>query len=551
MGLQQYVRRSSGACSFVKRQGRWRFCSHRLLVINHSHMKDHQSMYHQVRDEPIVTFGYSSGFEERYDLGDLVGSGTFGRVYTATEISSGQRFAVKRMPKRFGPDGTMDKYYVRRIRNEVDIGNHLGRSLNIAYVYETYEDDAKVDIVMELCTGGTLWDAIICPNDENEYTQDDMCRLVRDILRVVALCHSQGVMIRDVKPDNFLFATSDHSHAPLKAIDFGVSVFCEPGERVDMRAGTPMYVAPEVLKCDYGLEADVWSAGVVAYLILTGKLPFSGDEGDEVAEDFMKGSACANKDIFRAILYSDLDFSDETWKGLPSGAKDLISKMLQRNPADRPTAASCLQHEWMFTLGQTDKEKNTVVQRLQRFGTYGLLKQTALRKMAHVATHSNLSDALQQGVDSLGIVKLSDGRITKGDLRSILEGGNFDLSSQEADQLLLQMTFDEDDAVDPADWIAAMTEWKAVRDTSEWDYLLNEVFDAADIDNDDALGAEDVERLLCGDEGCDVSDMVDAAIREADSDGDGALSFGEFKSLLSNHESDLEFFDDRSTTIDE
>jgi len=513
--------------------------------------KDHQAMYHQTHDEPTSWFGYQSGFGDRYVLGDILGSGTFGKVYKGIEIVSGKEYAVKRMQKRFGVGGTLDRYYVRRIRNEVDIGNHLGRSLNIAYVYEVYEDDTQVDIVMEMCTGGTLWDAIV---RGERYTGEDLCRIVRDVLRVTALCHSQGVLIRDIKPDNFLFANPDHESAPLKAIDFGVSVFCEAGERVDMRAGTPMYISPEVLKCDYGHESDVWSAGLVAYMVLTGKLPWTGEEGDEIARDFMNGVACANKDIFRAILYSDLDFSDETWEGVPAAAKDLVQRMLDRDRTRRPTAAECLQHEWMFSIGAPEQEgventlKNTVVQRLQRFGTYGLLKQQALRKMAHVAAHLNgVSGALTEGMVSLGIETLPDGRITESDLRNVLVGGNFDLSPDEADQLMAQITFDKDQAIDPDDWCAAMTEWKAVRDTAEWDNMLAEVFEAADVDDDDALGADDVERLLCGEEGCDVSDMVDAAIREADSDGDGALSFGDFRSFLASHESDLQFFDDRKS----
>jgi len=458
------------------------------------------------------------------------------------------------MAKRFGAGGTLDRYYVRRIRNEVDIGNHLGRSLNIAYVYEVYEDSKQVDIVMEMCTGGTLWDAIASMGSEC-YTHEDLRRIVRDILRVVALCHSQGVLIRDIKPDNFLFATSDHRHAPLKAIDFGVSVFCEPGERVDMKAGTPMYISPEVLRCDYGHEADVWSAGIVAYMVLTGKLPWTGDEGEELAADFINGVACANKDIFRAILYSDLDFSDETWSDVPLEAKDLVQKMLDRDRAKRPTAAECLQHEWMRSMGGPEKYdsssevqsmETTVVQRLQRFGTYGLLKQAALRKMAHVAAHLNgVAGALAQSIASLGITTLPDGRITRSHLRDILVGGNFSLSQEEADQLMLQVAFDDDDAIDPEDWCAVMTEWKAVRDTGEWEHMLAEVFDAADVDRDDALGAQDIERLLCGEDGCDVSDIVNAAMREADSDGDGAVSFGDFRSFLTSHESNLDFFDDR------
>lgn len=476
------------------------------------------------------------------------------QVYKAKEIETGHVYAVKRMPKRFGVGGTLDKYYVRRVRNEVDIGSHLGRSLNIAYMYEAFEDDSQVDIVMEFCSGGTLWDAILA--EQQDYTEADARRLVRDILRVVAQCHSQGVLIRDIKPENFLFSTKDHKTAPLKAIDFGVSVFCEPDQSVDVRAGTPMYVAPEVLRCNYSLEADIWSAGLIAYQLLIGKLPFSGEEGSEIAEEYMKGSNCANKDIFRAILYAELDFSEERWSNVSAVAKDLVQSMLEREPEKRPTAASALQHEWIRQTGECKEENpillDTVVQRLQRYGTYGRLKQAALRKMAHVATQeSGLSDALAKGMKDLGIQELSDGRITDQALRKVLQGGKFNLSPEETEQLLSQISFDEDNAVSAAEWVAAMTEWKTVRDSAEWDNLVTEVFEAADIDHDDALGIQDLEALLCGDEGCDVEGEVDSALREADQNGDGSVSLTEFKTFLTSHESELDYFDSRMSSTDE
>lgn len=156
----------------------------------------HQELYHTA-DTPITRFGYANDFEKLYELGERIGGGSFGSVYIAVEHATGQRFAVKRMTKRFGGDGFLDKYYVRRVRNEVDIGNHLGPSLNVAYLYGAFENETSVDLVMELCTGGELWDKIKARGIH--YSERDAARLIRELLRTVAQCHSAGVLMRDIK----------------------------------------------------------------------------------------------------------------------------------------------------------------------------------------------------------------------------------------------------------------------------------------------------------------------------------------------------------------
>jgi serine/threonine protein kinase len=121
-------------------------------------------------------------------------------VFRATDAATGEPRAVKRMAKRLAPDGSMERYYVRRVRNEVDICGHLGRSLNVAYFYGAYEAAGHVDLVLELCTGGELWDRIKARG--GQYNERDAARLVREMVRTVAQCHAQGVMVRDVKPEN-------------------------------------------------------------------------------------------------------------------------------------------------------------------------------------------------------------------------------------------------------------------------------------------------------------------------------------------------------------
>lgn len=300
-------------------------------------------MYHTA-DDPIGSFGFASNFDEEYTLGRQLGSGTFGTVYEAIHKKTGHKFAVKRTPKRFQTPGVLERYFVRRIRNEVDICNHLGRSLNVAYLYAAYEDEKHIDLVMELCTGGELWDAIRARG--GHYSERDAARLVREVLRTVAQCHAAGVLMRDVKPENFLFASPDPD-APLKAIDFGISVFCEPGQEIDLRAGTPIYIAPDVLKQKYSHPADMWSVGIVAYMLLTGRLPFSGEEGDEVAELYMSKHVFNNKDVFRAVLYADLDFTSSPWDKISTDARELVESLLSREPSARPTAEEALASPWL------------------------------------------------------------------------------------------------------------------------------------------------------------------------------------------------------------
>ena len=543
-------------------------------------------MYHTA-DDPIRTFNFASNFDEEYDLGRQLGAGTFGTVYEAISKSTGETFAVKRMKKRFDtPDGVLERYFVRRIRNEVDICNHLGRSLNVAYMYAAYEDDKHIDLVMEHCTGGELWDAIRARG--GAYNELDAARLVREVLRTVAQCHAAGVLMRDVKPENFLFASTEPG-APLKAIDFGISVFCEAGQEVDLRAGTPIYIAPDVLRCKYSHPADLWSVGVVAYMLLTGRLPFSGEEGSEVSELYMAKHTFHNKEVFRAVLYSDLDFTSPPWDVISPEAKDLVSSLLQRAPEARPTAEAALAHPWLCSSSSSLSSSSpsnseetggavplgdTIVQRLQRYGTYGRLKQAALRKVAHAVLASpsfSSDDSTTEASSSLpktlleafqALDRNGTGRIPLSHLRAELRSGRFNLSDAEADQLLLQVEDETssgssssssdsdggrggDPGVDWEAWVAAMTEWEALRASTDWDALVAAAFKTMDLDADAALGADDLEMLLCGEEGCVDPDMVEAALREADVDHDGTVSLKELQNLLGSHDIGLEYFDPR------
>ncbi|KAL6976648.1 Calcium-dependent protein kinase 32 [Sarracenia purpurea var. burkii] len=133
-------------------------------------------------------------------------------------------------------------------------------------------------------------------------------------------------MHRDLKPENFLFANKKET-APLKAIDFGLSIFFKPGERFNEIVGSPYYMAPEVLKRNYGVEIDVWSAGVILYILLCGVPPFRAETEQGIAQ---------------AIIRSVIDFKRDPWPIVSENAKDLVKRMLDPDPKSRLTAQEVL-----------------------------------------------------------------------------------------------------------------------------------------------------------------------------------------------------------------
>ncbi|KAK9815418.1 hypothetical protein WJX72_003374 [[Myrmecia] bisecta] len=485
----------------------------------------------------IRSFGFATNLLSKYEVeGEPIGQGSFGAVFICRDQRTQQRYAVKMMRKRRLPSGHLEPAFVRRIQHEVDILAHLSGSLNVAHLHGVYEDGEFVDLVMELCTGGELWEHL---QRQEHYTEKAAARVVREVLRAVAQCHAANVIMRDVTPKNFLFA-SEADDAHLKAIDFGMADYCAPGQFLSAKAGTPFYVAPEVLKQQYSLPADVWSAGVVAYQVLTGHLPFNDEDGAEISQ------MSTNRDVFRAILYSDIDFVGPPWDVISADAREFVQQLLQRNPDDRPTAAEALQHRWLQDDVPPDQLlSSSIVQRLQRFGTYGRLKQVALRNIArNISADSELITGLREVFQTLDTERR--GALPSSSLVQALSGAGFSLSEPEMLQLMAQLTDDADEVgeVRYDDWIAAMVDWHTIQGSQDWAAWIKQAFDAFDGSGSGTINRDDLNAMLCGDV-CEVPDMVEAALREADIDADGGLNLQEFEQLLRSNDAGLELFERR------
>ncbi|XP_041997065.1 calcium-dependent protein kinase 20-like isoform X2 [Salvia splendens] len=241
-----------------------------------------------------------------------------------TDKATGERLACKSISKK----KLRTSVDIDDVRREVEIMRKLPKHPNIVSLKDAYEDDHAVHLVMELCEGGELFDRIV---SRGHYTERAAAAVTRTIVEVIQVCHEHGVMHRDLKPENFLFANMKET-AALKAIDFGLSVFFHPGQRFNEIVGSPYYMAPEVLKRNYGPEVDVWSAGVILYILLCGFPPFWAETEQGVAQ---------------AIIRSNVEFKRDPWPKVFDRAKDLVKKMLNPDPKQRPTAQEVLDHPWL------------------------------------------------------------------------------------------------------------------------------------------------------------------------------------------------------------
>ncbi|URD84932.1 CDPK-related protein [Musa troglodytarum] len=319
------------------------------------------------------SFGFSKGLASKYEIGEEVGRGHFGYTCTAKVKkgeSKGQQVAVKVIPKA----KMTTAIAIEDVRREVKILRALMGHNNLVHFYDAYEDNENVYIIMELCEGGELLDRILSRG--GTYSENDAKAVMLQILNVVAFCHLQGVVHRDLKPENFLFTSKDEN-SQLKAIDFGLSDFVKPDERLNDIVGSAYYVAPEVLHRSYSTEADVWSIGVIAYILLCGSRPFW---------------ARTESGIFRAVLKADPSFTEPPWPSISPEAKDFVKRLLSKDPRRRMTAAQALCHPWIRNYNDIKVPLDILVFRLIK----SYLRSSSLRKAALRALMKNVTDQMKE-----------------------------------------------------------------------------------------------------------------------------------------------------------
>lgn len=440
---------------------------------------------------------------DHYSMGRELGRGQFGVTHLCTNKVTGELLACKSIAKQ----KLTNKDDIEDVRREVQIMHHLTGQPNIVELKGAYEDRHSVHLVMELCAGGELFDRII---SKGKYTEKAAASLFRTVVQVIQTCHSLGVMHRDLKPENFLFLSKDEE-SPLKTTDFGLSVFFKPGETFRDIVGSAYYVAPEVLRRNYGPEADLWSAGVLLYILLSGVPPFWAE---------------SEQDIFKEILEGNVDLASDPWPAISSGAKDLVKKMLKKDVKERLTTQAVLNHPWLRVDGEApDKPLDiAVLSRMKQFRAMNKLKKLALKVIADRLSEEEITGLKEmfKSMDTDG-----SGTLTYEELKTGLAKQGAKLTENEVRQLMEAADVDGNGSIDYTEFITATMHMNKV-DKEEHLFSAFQYFDK---DRSGFITREELKDALTKHNMGDATTIAEI-IAEVDSDQDGRINYDEFVAMM-------------------
>mmetsp|Transcript_88907 Transcript_88907/g.252078 ORF Transcript_88907/g.252078 Transcript_88907/m.252078 type:complete len:414 (+) Transcript_88907:2-1243(+) len=389
---------------------------------------------------------------------------------------------------------------------------------NIIKLYETFEDTRNIYLVMELCSGGELFDRII---ESGHFTEVQAAMLMQQIIQAIHYMHNNAICHRDLKPENFLFTTKDPIEKNvIKIIDFGLSCQFKPNTPLTTKAGTPYYVAPQVLTGKYDEKSDLWSVGVIMYVMLCGYPPFFGETDAEV---------------LAKVRLGNFNFNAADWKNISDDAKNLIRALLKMNPKERFNAGQALNHGWIKNKAPKARQvaiSASHVENLRSFRSQNKLKKIALH---HVA--QNLQDSEIKQLKELfqSLDKDRDGSLTLAELKEGIEESKIPIDgdlSKVMENIKESADADGSGKVDYTEFIAAALDRR--KDLKE--ELVQQIFRNFDKNGDGEITKEELREALANgnEEDLALAQEVEAVIKEVDTDGDGNISYQEFVKMMKN-----------------
>jgi calcium-dependent protein kinase len=442
---------------------------------------------------------------EFYDIEKKkLGEGSYGTVCKAKNKSTHAVRAVKSISKS-------QMKNLDRFKQEIAIMKLMDHP-NIIKLYETFEDHRNIYLVMELCSGGELFDRII---ESGHFTERQAASLMQQIIRAIYYMHENHVCHRDLKPENFLFVTKEAIEKNLlKIIDFGLSCKYEPNQVLTTKAGTPYYVAPQVLAGKYDQLSDLWSCGVIMYVMLCGYPPFFGETDAEVLSKVRLGN---------------FSFNQADWKNISEDAKNLIRMLLKMNPRDRHTAEQALNHEWIKNKAPKAQDvslQDNFVENLRGFRSQNKLKKAALQIIAGQLNDDQIK-ALRETFMSLD--KNGDGLLTAVELKEGLAKAGLKEIPADLEQILKDVDADGSGIIDYTEFLAATLDKRQ--------YIKEDVcwcaFRLFDRNGDGKISQEELNEVFADEDVKGViGDDIKQLMKEVDTSGDGVIDFQEFMEMM-------------------
>jgi calcium-dependent protein kinase len=434
--------------------------------------------------------------EDEYQFIEEIGKGCFSTVYKAQNRINQQLRAIK-----MGPANKQELKH----NMEVEILKRMTHP-NIIEVYEAYQDNKNVYIVSELCSGSELFDVIL---KRKTFDEEDAARVMHQLLSAINYCHTNGVVHRDIRPENIIV----DSKLNLKIVDWTTARFFDKSQLMSVVKGvSSYYLSPEVLSGVYDEKCDIWSIGVILYVLLCGYPPFNGSNMEEIVQKIQMGQFC---------------FPDEDWLAVSDEAKHLVTLMLTYNPNMRPSAESCLSHTW-FEINRKPEDKvllKNAISNMKKFHVERKIQQAALIFMVNHLLTAKDKDGLMEIFLSLD--KNGDGIITKEEL---LQALTITLGEHEAqreiEKTMSNIDIDKNGYIDFNEFILSCIDRKKLINKEK----LESTFNMFDLNNNGYISAEEFSIIL----GSSLQNpqSLMSMLKDVDTNGDTEVSFNEFKLLM-------------------
>ena len=444
---------------------------------------------------------YSELYKD-YKEGIDIGEGGFGKVRTVIHKKSGQLRAMKLIKK--SKEFNLDEIENLMLLNHPNILKLFG------YYYDEHEN---IYIITEYIKGEELFNKI---KQTGRFSEEDSAIIIKSVFQAIAFCHSRGIIHRDLKPENILIPTGKNvDYTLLKIIDFGASVLKKDDGKITFRFGTPYYIAPEVLLESYNEKCDVWSIGVILYLLLVGKAPFDGKDDDIICQK---------------IISEEINYKSSLLKSLSPEAIDFLKKLLEKNPDKRISSSQALNHPWLKKYAPHTKVNKAfckkVYKNLSNFKEESQLSTAVVTFITNYLMNDDELKLLKKLFFELDIKGV--GVITKDDLfKGMEECYDKKITREEVDKIFENIDYDNNGTISFDEFVKAAIDKKKLITEEK----LKAAFALFDRNGDGDIEAKELKEVI-GDENNSEDNVWVQMIEEVDLDGNGVIDFEEFKIMM-------------------
>ena len=459
--------------------------------------------------------------DEVYIKEKTLGSGSFGTVYLVKHKQLHRYFAMKAIKKT-----SKSKVDEEGLMNEINILRKMDHP-NILKITDFYSQKNEYDIITEYCQEGELFNEI---KQYAPFNETITGHYMKQILTAVCYCHGMNIVHRDLKPENILIVKrAKNGCHPIKIIDFGTAKVFSKEKSEHLLIGSAYYIAPEVLSRNYTEKCDIWSCGVIMYILLTGRPPFFGNTDSEIMYRIKSGK---------------YDLTKYPWSVVSKEAKDLIKALLQPNPNMRLSAEQALKHPWFSSkkVKALDKLNNLsknrtqkLVENLTKYKSDNILRCAVIAYLVHNNTQlSQAHDAIKlfNQIDENG-----DGKITREELYNGLQQylkGQGDKLKDDVELIFNNIDTDHNGFIEYEEFIRAAIDKEYFLSNN----FIKFAFNYFDRDKNGDVTFEEIKNLFCQSEknknNIFAIDQLKKSFEEIDVNNDGSLSFEEFVQMMKN-----------------